>query len=318
MKKVVLFIVVFTLLTSFLCCCEIKDRNDSYYDTRYYKVEVSFGCAEIKPDGSPEWEVYPIDCHVDTAYDDTMLKLLNNLKLTPTNDNLTDVELIEISQCNKTEFENDIYIAYDYDLKNEYLYKDGVWYEVNITNKLNKLLIQTLNDSTKYNYCPDITWKVQTRYFAEVFDDTDLDKLIFRYNVHWRPSEKFEERDINFRSTGFKNTYPIVIDNSEQAIQLAAKEMGYENPIGVVFYDKTCGYWMVELYDQKSYDNVPLEFDDIYDYTNAANAYISFLGDNCYTVIIDDNGRTVEVYQHLTTERPFVDIVFANKVIHNR
>ena len=179
----------------------------------------------------------------------------DNLKLTPTNDNLTDVELIEISQCNKTEFENDIYIAYDYDLKNEYLYKDGIWYEVNITNKLNKLLIQTLNDATKYNYCPDITWKVQTRYFAEIFDDTDLDKLIFRYNVHWRPSEKFEERDINFRSTGFKNTYPMVIDNSEQAIHLAAKEMGYENPIGVVFYDKTCGYWMVELYDQKSYDN---------------------------------------------------------------
>ena len=115
MKKVVLFIVVFTLLILSLCCCEIKDRNDSYYDTRYYKVEVSFGCAEIKPDGSPEWEVYPIDSPVDTAYDDTMLKLLNSLKLIPTDDKLTDVELIEISQSN-VELENDIYIAYDYDL----------------------------------------------------------------------------------------------------------------------------------------------------------------------------------------------------------
>ena len=166
MKKTIfniLFIIISVLLL--MCGCQIADKDTE--EQMFYKVRISLGCAEIQSDGSPRWEAYPIDNWVDPKYDDTMLDLINDLKTFSTSDKPTDVELIEIRfKDQDSQDESTFYLAYDYYLKNTYLNRDGIWYKTNIPKKLNRLLLQTFNDSP--NSFDSITWKVQSRYHAEV------------------------------------------------------------------------------------------------------------------------------------------------------
>jgi len=253
-----------------------------------------FGCAEIQEDGSVLWAANydHINAYMDPteSYNKYLPYLLQAAECYPTDDVLTDVELIEFYyQCSLPgqtyEREWTVYLAYDYHLKNVYINKDGTWYRTVISSELNDIILYGLDVALGFQ---DSCWKIQSQ-FRNDWIDYDLDNLIFRYHVYWRPTETLSAEENSYKSIGFRNTTPCIIENQEQAIARAAQEMGYENPIGVAFYDKTCGYWMVELYDDKGY-----EWKD-------TNEYAGFLFENTWTVIMDDKGITLETYQYGTS-----------------
>ena len=54
-----------------------------------------------------------------------------------------------------------------------------------------------------------------------------------------------------FRDTDFKNTESRLIANADEAIKRASEEFGYDKYCGFAYYDETCGYWLVEIYEDK-------------------------------------------------------------------
>ena len=98
----------------------------------------------------------------------------------------------------------------------------------------------------------------------------------------------------DYRDKGFINTDAVSITTKEEAIVRAAKELGFENPVGFVFYDKTCGYWMVELYDDKGIEPA------------WNNEYTLMLAEEAMTVIMDNNGITLEVFNSVTSYYQFI------------
>ena len=121
--------------------------------------------------------------------------------------------------------------------------------------------------------------------------------MVFRYYTRWGcPYKPSTEHD--YIDSGFKNINPTVIETKDQAVSRAAEELGYKNPVGVVFYDETCGYWMVELYENPTTNT----WADL-------NEYTDFLYSNVYTVIINDQGITLETYQNITHYKPFLELV---------
>ena len=139
-----------------------------------------------------------------------------------------------------------------------------------------------------------VIWLGQSTYSAEEFTENDFFAPTFRYNLHWKSQSEPSE----YRNTNFKNISPIEAMSESMAVELAAHELGFESPRAIAFYDETCGWWMVELYDDlgQTWDDLQ----DCYD----------FMCENVYTVVIDDLGRTVEVYQSVTRGRAFTRIFF--------
>ena len=126
-------------------------------------------------------------------------------------------------------------------------------------------------------------------YAPEEFVDSNFEDPSFRYNLYWKQSGQWKLDGYNWKMTGFKNTSDRAISSKEEAISRAAEELGYESPVGVTFYDETCGYWMVELYENDA------------SYTGlTGNELYSRLRRTVQTVILDDKGRTVEIYDSLT------------------
>ncbi len=209
-------------------------------------------------------------------------------------DTLTDVELAEFRFVDK-DFRSiyTFYVAYDYALENVYIKRQDGWFRLKNSNYLDKIIISSL----EHAFGVPETWRVQSLYGLENWAEADLNDLVFRYNAHWgspnKPSAEHEYRD-----SDFKNTQPTSIETKDQAIARAAEELGYKEPVGVVFYDETCGYWMVELYDAFCVN----EWTDVSEYTD-------FLHHNVYTVIMDDEGVTLETYQSVSHYKPFLVLV---------
>lgn len=101
---------------------------------------------------------------------------------------------------------------------------------------------------------------------------------------------------MDYQATGFRNTSEVTISNSEEAVQRAAEELGFSNPHGYAYNDETCGYWMVEIYDNVGYEDLTY-----YEYRDK-------LIRNTQTVIIDDRGITKEIYNHITISSVFIGL----------
>ena len=121
---------------------------------------------------------------------------------------------------------------------------------------------------------------------------TDFENATFRYNLYWTLFPKRGENP-NIQWDGFKNTEVNPPSSREDAVALAAKELGYDNPVAVAMYDETCGYYMVEIGNDNGngiiqcIDNTLTQVEPI------------------YTVVIDNMGRTVEIYLGATRSIPF-------------
>ena len=221
---------------------------------------------------------------------------LKTIKYKPTNDIVTDAEVFRI------DFQND-YIkiksytfAYDFYQKKVYAFNNGTWHEVKNAEKLDKLISYIF--SICINTSIDDTWRGQSTYISEEFfyeiEEFNFEKPTFRYNLRWSLSERIRDSHMyQFRDTDFKNTESRLIANADEAIKRASEEFGYDKYCGFAYYDETCGYWLVEIYEDKGLKK------------ELTNEYLDIVHDSCKTVIMNEEGVTVEIYKSLTTYYQF-------------
>ena len=188
--------------------------------------------------------------------------------------------------------------AYDFYLKKVYALRDGVWFYVKEDHNFTSFITVCMENCFRYSFYDK--WRGQSLYGHEEFrfegNKFDFENPTFRYNLYWSWKDKMKERaDFwEYRDSGFNNTDAVSITTKEEAVSRAAKELGFENPVGYVFYDKTCGYWMVELYEDKGI-------------TPAWNSeYTHMLAEEGMTVIMDNNGITLEVFNSMTSYYQFI------------
>lgn len=272
-----------------------------------------FGCVEITDDGfeippgrvshsfsmynNYVWNLY------DRAYLARLAVKLESIQYEKTEDIPTDIELFQF------DFENykksygysttkSYIFAYDFYLKKVYTIRANVWYVVKGDYIFNKFIEYCMN--IHYPDSFDERWRGQSLYGHEEFrfdgNRFDFENPTFRYNLYWSWKDEMKARaDFwDYRDNGFINTDAVSITTKEEAIVRAAKELGFENPVGFVFYDKTCGYWMVELYDDKGIEPA------------WNNEYTLMLAEEAMTVIMDNNGITLEVFNSVTSYYQFI------------
>ncbi|MBO5306342.1 MAG: hypothetical protein J6B12_06215 [Clostridia bacterium] len=283
--SVLAILILLFFLGSFIAFKTISAKIQNSY--------ITVACAKVAEDGSFEWEDEDRNS-VWNYYPYDSLVLLFTAQTDRVEATLGDVELAEFRFYDKDFHPTyTFYIAYDYALKNVYIQRNNKWFRLKDTDIFDTMITVSIENCMSR---PE-TWRVQSLYGLENWARADLDNLVFRYSPHWgcsyKPSAEFDYRD-----SGFKNIHPTVIETKDQAVARAAEELGYENPVGVVFYDKTCGYWMVELYE----DPPPNTWADL-------NEYTRFLFYNVYTVIMDNQGITLETYQNVSHYKPFLEIV---------
>lgn len=210
-----------------------------------------------------------------------VLYALDNMKYEETDDIPTNMDEFSILLTGVGVEPLEVRIVYDYLLKQEYVWIGGEWHRITeMTAMLNNIIL------------PDINYAMPSG-IARYQDD---DHHIFRYEHHWNPSYDWRrEGKYNYRESMFNNTEPAEIKDKDDAIARAAKELGFDNPVAIYYYDETCGYWMIELYDDIGYDTTSREFRDALD-------------DIVKTVIMDDKGITLEVYTNPTTTYLFMPI----------
>ena len=244
------------------------------------------------------------------AYVALQFKLISYEK---TDDVPTDAEIFQFSFNDYTMSEYSLYepvtisskeiqthtFAYDFYSKKVYALRDGDWYLVKENRVFNSIIQHCLDWNDPWGF-PE-RWRGQSLYGQEEMrfegNKFDLKNPTFRYDLHWSWRYRIDEekRELyEYRDSGFNNTDAVSITNNEEAIARAAKELGFENPIGYVFYDKTCGYWMVELYEDKGI-------------TPAwNNEYTHMLAEEVMTVIMDNNGVTLEIFNSVTSCYQFI------------
>ena len=206
----------------------------------------------------------------------------------------TDVQIVEFSFMNHYDFSfQEIWvksIAYDFYTKQLYVLEDGDWYHMKENRALNKAIISNLEYTSRYS---SIMWRGQSTYSREEYIESDFENATFRYNLYWTIFPKHGENP-NIQWDGFKNTEVNPPNSREDAIALAAKELGYDNPVAVTMYDETCGYYMVEIGNDNG-NGVMQVIDSSFEQM-----------ESIYTVVIDNMGRTVEIYEGFTRARPFL------------
>ena len=239
----------------------------------------------------------------DRAYLARLAIKLESIRYEKTEDVPTDVELFQFDFENYKEnygfsTTKSYVFAYDFYLKKVYTLKDGVWYAVKEDHVFNKFLEYCMN--VHYPFSFDEKWRGQSNYNCDSQytinnQESDLDDLSFRYNLCWSWTDKLKDNEkFKYRDSGFNNTDSVSIITKEEAITRAAKELGFENPIGIAFFDKTSGYWMVELYDDNGYT------------PSWDTEYVAMLVDEVMTVTMDNNGVTLEIYNSSTSAYQFI------------
>lgn len=257
-------------------------------------IYLANGCAQIDTHGAINWtdgvQYAPI------YYEDTIFTMgqvaatLRTLTLVKADELPSDVQLIEVSFSHVTNTTREklwtTYIAYDFYTEKLYAQKDGAWYEMHEDEQLNNYIIKRLEG---------LYWRGQSTYTGgEEYPKADFENATFRYNLYWTTIPKYEyDTTPNVQLNGFKNTEESPINSREEAVALAAKELGYGNPVAVTFYDETCGYYMVELANDNGKGIM-----------RKNGSSIEFV-EPIFTVVMDDKGRTLEVYEGCTRTLPF-------------
>jgi len=291
-KKVllVLFILAFIALVSTLYIIHLNSMYKIPDDCNY--ICLRNGCAKIEPDGTIIWtegsDHLPIS---DDYYEMGRLEdILSGLKLSKADVLPTDVQLIDITFEHRTWVEpqtvlDSIKFAFDFYTEKFYVHKDNVWYIMEKNDDLNAVIVSSLSSR-------GIPIRGESTFCLEEFPDSDFENATFRYNVYW--SAFYDEHFLaGIKNSGFNNVDEVTITSREEAIVRAAKELGYDNPVAVTFYDETCNYYKVEIAN----DNGNGIMQD-------TGSMIEFV-EPIYSVVIDDMGRTLEVYQGYTRTRPF-------------
>ena len=219
--------------------------------------------------------------------------LIEFVPMEPTDDVVTDAEIYLITfRKNGNQIKN-VAFAYDFYLKNTYAYFDGEWYFFKENFAFEKLI------SLVWDEPFDCKFRGQSIYSdgdSELFcEASDFDSLTFRYDLRWSMVENLKDKnsiDYEYRDSGFKNVGNVRLENAVDAVAQAAYELGYLEYVGVAFYDKTNGYWMVEIHENTEQLKEAREDDA---------RYYELLYENVYTVIIDNTATTLEIYKSCTT-----------------
>jgi hypothetical protein len=185
-------------------------------------------------------------------------------------------------------------LAYDFHLEKVLILNEGKWYSVKDDSRISSYIPKLLDKALSAS---DFIWRGQSTFALEEWVEADFENATFRYNLYWVPDVRpWNCEFAEWRGERFVNTEPAEVKTKDQALALAAKELGFTEPVGVTFYDETCGYWMVEMYDAVGgYKSV-----------HENNEYLK-LPELCRTVIISDKGITLEVYKSVTRFRPFME-----------
>ena len=259
-------------------------------------IEFAVGCARVNEIGEMKWTegdssfILPSD---DSSWKlHEVVKLLNSLKLNKASELPTDIQVVKITfmhrdfvKFKKLEY---MYVAYDFYTKKVYANKNNSWYMMGENEELNRLISEQM-DTVWFG----LGWRGQSTYCPEEFPESDFENATFRYDLYWKKSDYPNATENGLRLSDFNNIDEAVINSREDAILRAAKELGYDNPVGVTFYDETCGYYMVELANDNGNGIVKI-----------TDGVIELI-EPIFTVIMDDMGRTVEVYEGFTRTRPF-------------
>ena len=249
------------------------------------------GCTKIKDNGTFQWvAAQSTSARTYTTNDMRQLAaFFRSLKLEESAEYPTDVQLIEIryERISDNSFETleNVFIAYDFYTKNQYVYKNGIWYQMEDNKKLNDYILAELKHLLYYR-------GQSTFNGSEEFYDDDFENATFRYNMRWTKREA-DGGSPNIQLSGFNNADKVSINSRADAIKRAAEELGYDNPVAVAFYDETCGYYMIEVANDNGNGIVKI-----------SNGVIELV-EPIVTVVMDDNGRTLEIYEGFTSTRPF-------------
>ena len=268
-------------------------------------LSVSIGCAEVNGSGEIVWYTDPLavrsslDIEQNRLYMAHLAAVLRTIPCQKTEEKPSDIQVVEFDFLKVHRNQNGAYqgsdllssvlVGYDFYQEKVYIRKGEFWYQVNQSNTIDNMIEELL--SNIFQYRPG-RWLGQSTYSAEEFVETNFTKPTFRYHLRWNVESQLRE----YRSTNFKNNTFTEILNEQEAVKRAAEELGFEKPVAVTFYDETCGWWMVELYDDvgQTWDTLQDQYD--------------FLSKNVYTVIINEHGMTKEIYQSMTRGRAFIEI----------
>lgn len=223
----------------------------------------------------------------------------------------TDVQLVTLNYFKHkngvTVEQKTAHLAYDFYTQQVYLNRaeDGFeWYLVRNPKRYDKPLVALLNDAFPNSHIIEDSgygYRGQSAWCYEEFQTYDRDNLTFRYALRWVPDNRPTVTQHDFKNSGFNNLSPVPVNSKDDAVKRAAEELGYTDPVGVAFYDETCGYWLVELYDDKDYG-----------FTKFDNDYGGFLFESVKngslkTVIMNGDGVTLETYNAITRYSTFGD-----------
>lgn len=258
-------------------------------------IGISVGCAKVDDDGGIKWTEGELN---DTVWmsDDTwklnkFAKLLRSLELYETSELPTDIQIVEIYFTHSTlqtrEILEKMYVAYDFYTGLLYANKDGKWYLMKENQELNRIIVERMDDRLWKR------WRGQSIYSEEEFPESDFENATFRYNLYWEMTDYPSVEEDGLMLSGFNNTDEVEINSREDAIKRAAEELGYDNPVAVTLYDETCGYYMAEIANDNG--------KGVVDINNGHPELIEPI----FTVVMDDKGRTLEVYEGCTRTRPF-------------
>ncbi len=301
-KTVVLIIVALLLIALIICAIYMAHLFSIPKGTNYFSMDTY--CATVNSNG----EIQRTDGWLSLSggsFEDAgngfewWIRLwcfrLRTINTKPADKLPTDVQIFELSLKNHdgSSFEETWRkcVAYDFYTNQLYVWEDGNWYYAKENKALNKSIINLFESRIKFGGAR--MWRGQSIFAFEEFPEADFENATFRYNLYWTLFPKRGENP-NIQWDGFKNTEINPPNSREDAVALAAKELGYDNPVAVTMYDETCGYYMVEIGNDNG--NGAMQIID--------NFYKPI--EPIYTVVIDNMGRTVEVYENFTRGRPFL------------
>lgn len=268
-------------------------------------LSASFSCVKIDADGMPVTR--PDDSGVVSSNLNGFGQIRLNASLryvkgTKTDEMPTDVQLAEIKYRNKEgRTVEKLLVARDFYTGKTYISReDGEWRLVKFPKRIDGALTEAMTSAALLIDDVPRNWRGKAIYCTEEFQDYNKDEMTFRYRLFWL-DESIYENFIGYKNRDFNNTEPTEITSHEDAIRRAAEELGIEDPIAVTFYDETCGYRLVEIYENTTY--TPTDKSGYADYlTDLVHRGL------LWTVIMNEKGITLEVYNAITRYGPFMDL----------
>ena len=302
--KLIISITVFIILLLFACTIYLM-----YIPNELTEMRVYVGCATVDgtnidfTDSSPRHSFIPRDGEEHGLYNQfggsdlsmwirvaslvTKCAVYSEAKNVP-----TDVQVAKICYYSSEKELETMLFAYDFHTGKRYALKNQKWYEVLFAPFLNSFINYHYDEALGINAS---VWRGQSTYTLRwdiPITDEERNQATFRYGLYWSPSERPDGIQ-EYQTTDFNINTARDVASGDQAIALAAEEMGYDDYLAIAYYDVVSGYWMVEIVDSRGFDGL------------MTSENIMYLSDNTYTLIISNQGLIKEKYQAITSTAPF-------------